>query len=384
MKVKALILFLLSILFSQWAGEAQTKIVFQGQSEGQNFLVEQVAEGLGVPWALVCLSPSDVLFTIRSGKIGILHLPTGRIRFLSGGPRAVRDSGQGGMLDAAVPPDWTPGGWIYFTYSKQVGNGGATTLSRARFRGDGFRNFRLTGWQDLLVTRSGSRKTVHYGSRLAFDDKGYIYMTVGDRGNRPNAQDLKNHAGKVLRLNRDGSPPADNPFREKAGALPEIYSYGHRNPQGIVFDPVHSKVWAIEHGPRGGDEINLILPGANYGWPVVSHGKEYWGPFQVGEGTHKEGMAQPVKVYVPSIAPGSLLRYSGKAFPGWKGNLMSGALKLRHLNRVVLDDAGNAVAEERLLEELEARIRGLAESPEGWIYLSTDSGHIYRLRPDGS
>jgi glucose/arabinose dehydrogenase len=376
MKAKALFLFLLSILHFQWAGAAQTKNVFQGRSQGQDFLVEQVAEGLGVPWALVFLNPSEILFTIRGGGIGILHLADGNIGYLSGGPEAVRHGGQGGMLDAAVPPDRTPGGWIYFTYSKTVTAGGATALARAKLNED-----RLTNWQDLLVTRSGGRKTVHYGSRLAFDDRGYLYMTVGDRGNRPDAQDLGNHAGSVLRLNRDGSVPEDNPFRGKAGALPEIYSYGHRNPQGIVFDPVHRRVWAIEHGPRGGDEINLILPGRNYGWPVISYGKEYWGPVRVGEGTHKKGMEQPVKVYVPSIAPGSLLRYSGKAFPAWKGNLMSGALKLLHLNRVVLDDTGTAVSEERLLSDLDSRIRALAESPEGWIYLSTDSGHIHRIRP---
>ena len=179
----------------------------------------------------------------------------------------------------------------------------------------------------------------------------------------------------------DGSVPADNPFVKNAHALPEIWSYGHRNPQGIAYDLQRQRLWEIEHGPRGGDEINLILPGRNYGWPVISYGKEYWGPVQVGEGTEKEGMEQPVKVYIPSIAPGSLILYSGKAFPGWKGNLFSGALILTHLNRVALDESGKAVAEERLLESLNERIRALVESPEGWIYFSTDSGKIYRLRP---
>jgi glucose/arabinose dehydrogenase len=151
--------------------------------------------------------------------------------------------------------------------------------------------------------------------------------------------------------------------------------------QGLVFDPKHNRLWSNEHGPRGGDEINLIKPGLNYGWPVVSHGKEYWGPIQVGEGTQKAGMEDPVKVYIPSIAPGSLLLYSGKAFPRWQGNLFAGALVLKHLNRVVLNEAGETVAEERLLTELGERIRGLALSAEGWLYLSTDSGRILRLRP---
>ena len=164
-------------------------------------------------------------------------------------------------------------------------------------------------------------------------------------------------------------------------ALPEIWSYGHRNPQGLFYDRQNKRLWSIEHGPRGGDEINLINPGLNYGWPVISYGKEYYSPARVGENTHKEGMEQPVKYYVPSIAPGSLIVYSGKAFPNWKGNLFSGALAKRHLNRVEIEPEGNAIAEERLLEKLRERIRAIVESPEGWIYLSTDMGKILRLKP---
>ena len=182
-------------------------------------------------------------------------------------------------------------------------------------------------------------------------------------------------------MDLNGNVPEDNPFVHQTGALPGIWSYGHRNPQGMFYDKNLRRLWSIEHGPRGGDEINLILPGLNYGWPVISYGKEYWGPFQVGEGTEKEGMEQPVKFYVPSIAPGSLLVYSGKAFPDWKGNLFAGALKLTHLNRIKLDNAGRVIAEERLLEGLGERIRALVESPEGWLYLSTDSGKILRIRP---
>jgi len=184
-----------------------------------------------------------------------------------------------------------------------------------------------------------------------------------------------------MRLNLDGSIPNDNPFLNTAGARPEIWSYGHRNPQGLLFDPVKGNLWSIEHGPRGGDEINLIDKGRNYGWPVISFGKEYWGPVSVGEGTKKAGMEQPVKVYIPSIAPGSLMFYSGNAFPQWQGSLFSGALKLLHLNRVSISTNDKAFAEERLLEELKERIRALLQGPEGWIYLSTDSGRIMRMRP---
>ena len=184
-----------------------------------------------------------------------------------------------------------------------------------------------------------------------------------------------------MRLNRDGSIPLDNPFIDKKEILPEIWSYGHRNPQGLVYDQNSSQLWSIEHGPRGGDEINLIQAGKNYGWPIISYGKEYWGPVAVGENTHKKGMQQPVKYYVPSIAPSSLLLYSGKAFPKWQGHLFSGALKLRHLNRVVLNKHSKAISEERLVKNLDERIRCVIESPEGWIYFSTDSGKLLRIKP---
>ena len=195
------------------------------------------------------------------------------------------------------------------------------------------------------------------------------------------AQDLSNHAGSILRLTLDGKVPPENPFVNQKDKRAEIWSYGHRNPQGLLFDTNKKLLWEIEHGPRGGDEINLIKKGHNYGWPVVSHGKEYWGPVSVGEGTEKPGMESPKKVYVPSIAPGSLLLYQGNAFPQWRGNLFAGALKLQHLNRVVVSDENQLIDEERLLENLNERIRALTESPQGWIYFSTDSGKIMRIRP---
>jgi glucose/arabinose dehydrogenase len=184
-----------------------------------------------------------------------------------------------------------------------------------------------------------------------------------------------------MRILRDGRVPQGNPFNQRTDVPPEIWSYGHRNPQGMAYDEARKRLWLIEHGPRGGDEINLVLPGRNYGWPVISYGKEYWGPLAVGEGTHREGMEQPIKQYTPSIAPGSLLLYTGDAFPVWQGNLFTGALKLQHLNRVTLSAAGKAIGEERLLEELDERIRALTQSPQGWLYFSTDSGKIYVIKP---
>lgn len=374
--ILCIIFSFLAVLFSAPYPSIAEKVVLTGKSKGMRFQVEQVIQGLEIPWGLAFLNPYEIIFTQRNGAIGVLSVPTRKVTILKGDIPRVHHAGQGGMLDVAVPENYASEGLIYFTYSKPVRGKGATTLARAKLKND-----MIADWQDLLITRSATKENRHFGSRIAFDNNGHIYFTVGDRGIRPSAQDLTSHAGSILRLNLDGSIPDDNPFLKQKKVLPEIYSFGHRNPQGIIFDTVHNRLWAIEHGPRGGDEINLVLPGKNYGWPVISYGKEYWGPVQVGEGTRKKGMEQPVKYYVPSIAPGSLILYSGKAFPKWKGNLISGALKLEHLNRVVLDAAGRAVSEERLIEDLGKRIRAVVESPEGWIYFSTDYGQIFRLRP---
>lgn len=355
-------------------GTADAAPILKGQSAGMVYRLEEVASGLGTVWGMAFISPTELLVTEKEGSVKHIDLSSGKLSNLGGVPQ-VWNHGQGGLLDVAVPPEFSEGGWIYFTLAREQGGQGITVLARARLKGD-----ILADWQDLLVTRSASTADVHFGSRIAFDDRGHLFFSVGDRGTRENGQDLSSHAGKILRLNRDGSIPQDNPLAG-GGGLPEIWSYGHRNPQGLFWDSGRQTLWANEHGPRGGDEINLIEPGRNYGWPVVSHGKEYWGPVAVGEATSKVGMQDPVKVYIPSIAPGSLLVYSGAAFPNWRGHLFSGALALTHLNRVVLDDHQQPVDEERLLEDLDERIRAVVQSPEGYLYLSTDSGRILVLRP---
>ena len=344
------------------------------KSAGVDLTLEKVVDGLGTPWGLVFISPSKLLVTEREGVIRLLDLKLSSNIKLKNIPKVLAE-GQGGLLDVAIPPDYNSSGWIYFTYVKEVEEEGATVLARAKLQ-----NNRFIEWQELLVSESTTDTSRHFGSRITFDNKGHVYFGIGDRGERPNGQDLTNHAGSIIRLNLDGSIPEDNPFINHDNALPEIWSYGHRNPQGLSYDFRHKRLWEIEHGPRGGDEINLIEPGENYGWPIISYGKEYWGPLAVGEDTHREGMQQPIKVYIPSIAPGSLIVYSGNAFPQWKGNLFSGALKLRHINRIVIDKKGKAVKEERLLESLNERIRALAQSPDGWLYFSTDSGKIYSIR----
>ena len=351
------------------------------------YQVTQVAMGLGIPWGMSFQSENEILFTERKGRLGILNIESGEVNYLSGLPDIIAN-GQGGFMDVAKPTNNEIADWTYFTYVKPIdaaGNG-ETTLARAHISKDG-----IFDWQDLLVTHSlfgiifdvtgiawGSDR--HFGSRIAFDDT-HLYFSIGDRGNRPNGQNLETHAGSILRLNVDGSVPQDNPFVDVEGARNEIWSYGHRNPQGLVWDGIKQRLWSIEHGPRGGDELNLIERGANYGWPIISYGKEYASFRSVGEGTHKEGMEQPKKFYIPSIAPGSLMQYTGEAFPEWQGDLFAGALKLRHINRIELDQEGNTIAEERLMEDLNESIRALLQSPEGWIYFSTDSGNIYVIKP---
>jgi glucose/arabinose dehydrogenase len=345
------------------------------KSEKVTFVLEKVTEGLGIPWGMAFVSNTQLLITEREGRIKLLETQTNSLTSLQGAPDVLAD-GQGGLLDVAMPPDFTAGDWIYFTFVRNKDDYGVTVLARAKLTAN-----KLVQWQDLLETQSATDTTYHFGSRIAFDEKNHVYFGVGDRGKRPNSQDRTNHAGSVMRLYRDGRIPQDNPFNQRNDVLPEIWSYGHRNPQGMAYDYTNKRLWLIEHGPRGGDELNLILPGRNYGWPVISYGKEYWGPMAVGEGTHREGMEQPIKQYTPSIAPGSLLLYSGKAFPAWRGNLFAGALKLRHINRVTLNKEGNAIAEERLLTNLDERIRALIESPQGWLYFSTDSGKVYVIKP---
>ena len=343
----------------------------------KNLQIDKVAEGLGIPWGMAILPDGSMLVTQREGKLSRVNLDSGEKTDISGVP-AVKAQGQGGFLDVALSPDYADSGWIYFTYSKDVDGQGATTLARAKLNGNA-----LSEWNDLLVTNSRTSKGQHYGSRIVFDQQGHLFFSIGDRGERDTAQDLTNHNGTVLRLKLDGSVPQDNPFVGEDNALPEIWSYGHRNPQGLYYNVTTQQLWGIEHGPRGGDEINLIEAGKNYGWPEATYGKEYYAPVSIGQGKEVEGMENAIKVYVPSIAPSGLVQYQGEAFPEWQGDLFSGALALQHLNQVKLDN-NKAVDEVRYLRDMNKRIRNVIESPEGWLYVSTDNGEIYRIQPAGN
>lgn len=337
----------------------------------QDIEVETVATGLANPWGMAFLPDGRILITERAGDIRIVENGMLVEEKVEGVP-PVRAQGQGGLLDIILHPDYEENGWIYMTYAKEGPGGGATTLLRAKLEGNN-----LTDLEELFVAMPFFSSGQHFGSRIAFDNEGYVYITTGDRGNMQNAQDLSNHYGKVIRLHDDGAVPDDNPFVDEEGAMPEIWSYGHRNPQGLYFDKANNRLWEHEHGPQGGDEINIIEKGRNYGWPEITYGVNYGGGI-ISEDTEKEGMEQPVHYWDPSIAPCGMTMATSDYYPDWKGNLFIGALVLQHVNRVVLSDT-EYVSEERLLQG-NARVRAIVESPQGRLYIATESpGALLRL-----
>jgi glucose/arabinose dehydrogenase len=349
-------------------------------ASGQSVKQEPLAEGLGVVWALEWLTETKIVFTEREGTAGILDLSTGSVTPLSGLPE-VYARGQGGLLDVAIAPN--DNGWLYFTYSKPVSGGATTALARAKLDGTA-----LVQWQELLVPAVANSNRRHYGSRIAFDGKGFLFYGIGDLASRPNGQDPSNLSATIIRLTVDGEIPADNPFVGDANMRPEIWSYGHRNPQGLCFDN-SGNLWSNEHGPRGGDEINLVLPGKNYGWADASYGKEYALPKSVGKAQELPGMESPKKVYIPSIAPSDLLCYQNQTVPAWANSLFSSALRQTHINQVkpvASTDSSISISdfESRLLDDQNERIRSLLEAPDGTIIYGTDSGKIVRLSSTGN
>lgn len=357
------LLIVLLIFFCGIANAADTKLS----------VTKQIVDDLLIPWGMDLIGENRLIVTMREGDIVLVELDSGKTTQVSGAP-VVLAKGQGGLLDVKKSPNYASDGWLYFTYVKALRGQGATTLARARLQ-----QHKLTNWQELLVSQSRTRHSRHFGSRIAFDNLGHVYFSIGDRGIRDSAQDLTNHVGSIIRLNLDGTIPSDNPFINTADVLPEIYSYGHRNPQGLVFDQSTAQLWAIEHGPRGGDELNLIKPGRNYGWPVVSHGKEYMLPIAVGEGTTKKGFEDPIQVYIPSIAPSSLLL---KRSSQGATQFFIGALKLTHLNHLTLHK-NKVVNQQRHLQALGERIRNVIDGGNNTLIIATDKGQILRVAIDG-
>ncbi|WP_319476057.1 PQQ-dependent sugar dehydrogenase [Marispirochaeta aestuarii] len=334
----------------------------------ESFALVTVTEGIPNPWSFTFLPRGDVLITQRSGKLWRVEAASGR-RSEVGGLPEIDAGGQGGLLDIVLHPGHYRNGWIYMSHVVSSAGGSSTAVSRARLDGN-----RLTDLERVFTADNAGSTTRHFGSRLVFDDEGYLYVSLGDRGESGRAQDLSDHAGTLLRLHDDGSIPGDNPYAA-------VFSYGHRNVQGMVFDPVSREVWAHEHGARGGDEVNIIKRGANYGWPRISYGRHYDGS-RIGIGTAASGMEQPLVYWDPSIAPSGMAVYTGDAFPSWKGDIFVGALAGQHLRRLVREGS-RIVSQEVLLEKRVGRIRDVRQGPEGALYILTDerNGSLYRLEP---
>jgi glucose/arabinose dehydrogenase len=367
--------FRLVILAALLGAAAPAAAAQSVDSERHRFRPSVVVDGLEHPWGLAFLPDGDILITERPGRLRLLRDGVLDPEPVPGAPE-VADSGQGGLLDVALHPRFADNRFVYLSYAGRGEGGLGTEVARGRLV-----EGRLEDLETIYAVEPKSRGGRHFGSRLVFGEDGLLYVTSGERGSPDRAQDLDDPAGSILRLTEDGEPAPGNPFLGRADARPEIFSTGHRNPQGLARHPETGAIWAVEHGPRGGDELNLIAAGANYGWPVITHGRSYAG-FKIGEGKAKPGMAQPVRYWVPSISPSGLAFYTGAAFPEWRGNLFLGALSGEALVRLELDGA-QVVHEERLLEELGARIRDVRQGPDGRLYLLTDSddGALLRLDP---
>jgi glucose/arabinose dehydrogenase len=348
------------------------------QTETGPVVLTEIARGLENPWSLAFLPDGRMLVTERPGRLRIVSASGELSRPIDGVP-AVHASGQGGLLDVVPSPNYASDRRIFLSFAQRTAAGARTAVVSARLDAE---RLRLDDMKQIFAQKDDPPGAQHFGSRLVFARDGTLFVTLGDRVNyRDRAQDLGSHLGKVVRINADGSVPADNPFVGRKDALPEIWSYGHRNIQGAALHPATGVLWTHEHGPQGGDEVNVALAGRNYGWPVVTFGREYVTGWKIGEGTARADVQAPIKQWTPSIAPSGMAFYGGDAFPRWKGNLFVGALKYQMLVRLVLD-GDKVVHEERLLEDLGKRIRDVRQGPDGrlWLLDETD-GRILRLDP---
>jgi glucose/arabinose dehydrogenase len=348
---------------------------FATQTERLLIKVDTLYSEFENPWGMTWLGDGRMLVTERKGEILIFKDDKFTGEKIQGLP-AVHAVNQAGLLDVAVHPKYAENGWIYIAYAKNFEDStAATTIMRFKLDGN-----TAVEQQDLITAGPAWKGGRHFGSRIVFDNEGFMYFSNGDKGNIPmNAQDLTNAHGKVHRVNDDGTIPSDNPFVDSTGAVASIWSYGNRNPQGLYFDKANNILWETEHGPKGGDELNKIEKGKNYGWPVISYGINYDGT-QLTQFTEKPGMEQPVHYWVPSIATSGLTVVTSDKYPGWKGNILVGALVKQHIARVVLKD-NKLVAEEKLLPGI-GRVRQVAESPDGYIYAITEAtGLLVKLLP---
>ena len=364
---------LLPILLALAAAPAFAQVI---QSEKQAFRVVELVRGLEQPWSLAFLPDGRMLVTEKAGRLRIVQDGKLDPQPVAGLP-PVTVHGQGGLMDVAPHPRFKDNGLVYLSFAARGEGGVGTEVARGRLAGS-----RLEDVQVIFRQTPKGSTGRHFGSRLVFDREGYLHITLGDRGEMERAQRPDDHAGSVIRLHDDGSVPGDNPFVGKLGWRPEKYTLGNRNQQGAALHPQTGELWTHEHGPQGGDEVNVIRAGANYGWPVITYGVNYGIGTRIGEGTSKPGMEQPLHKWVPSIAPSGMAFYTGDKFPNWRGNLFVGALKGEMLVRLELDGQ-NVVREERLLKGTLGRIRDVRAGPDGYLYLLTDESRavLARLEP---
>ncbi len=338
------------------------------------YKIETVTDQVRSPWGIDWLPSGEMLITDKKGKLYRLK-PERSLQAISGLPE-IDVNGQGGLLDVAVHPDYANNGWLYLSYSSPAGEGRGsnTAVMRARLEGAALVDARV-----LYKASPNTGRGQHYGSRIVLDGKGHLYFSIGDRGNRDeNPQSLSRDGGKIYRLTDDGKVPTDNPFIDESQALPAIYSLGHRNPQGMAMHPVTGAIWLHEHGPRGGDEVNIVKPGANYGWPILSYGVNYSGT-EFAEGHTREGYESPIHYWVPSIAPSGMAFVTSERYPAWKGHLLVGSLKFGYIELCRLQ-GNKVVATEKLFEGI-GRVRDVKQGPDGLIYVATENKGIVRLVP---
>ena len=346
---------------------------FSSQTEKMTVKVDTLYSGFQNPWGMTWLADGRMLVTERKGEILIFKEDKYTGEKVTGLP-AIYASGQAGLLDITTHPNHAQNGWIYISYANPVGNGGATTIARFKLSGNA-----ITDFEELIVTTPAWNGGTHYGCRIVFDRENYLYFSNGERGSQNNAQDLKNSHGKIHRIHDDGRIPADNPFINTPGAVSSIWTYGNRNPQGLYYDLESNRLWEVEHGPRGGDELNLLEKGKNYGWPVITYGINYNGT-PITDITEKEGMEQPVKYWTPSIATCGMTMVTSDKYPAWKGNILVAALAGTHIARVEMNGI-NVSGEEKLFPGM-GRVRQVSQSPDGYIYAVMEGpGLLIKLLP---
>jgi glucose/arabinose dehydrogenase len=377
---KALLLSLsvvlpLSIILTGASGSLDaTKSAAYVPADSVKFRVERLHEDFNNPWGMVWLPDGRMLVTERAGEILVFKDDKFTGQKLTGVPKVLNE-GQGGLLDIALHPDYKTNNWIYIAYSKPVEGGATTAIMRFKMQGN-----QLVEKKDIFLAKPFIKADYHFGSRIIFDKDNYLYFSSGERGTQPKVQQLDNDHGKIHRIFDDGRIPADNPFAGQKNAKGSIWTYGHRNPQGMIYDAENNRIWAVEHGPKGGDELNLITKGKNYGWPKTSYGINYDGTVLT-KLKEMEGVENPVRYWVPSIAPCGMTLVTSDKYGDWKGNLLVGAMAFRHIARVQLKDT-SFVAEQKLLQDT-ARFRSVAQSPDGYIYAITEGpGLLLKLIPE--